>query len=78
MTIKLSEANFWKLRALCTDTQRLQVMVQTAQLALAEAQRKQQGFLSDLALQHGFNENASPFQLDDAMGTLTISEEAKV
>ena len=49
MTHQLDALSFWKLRALCTDTQRLIALAQQAQAAALAAEKKQQAYLAELA-----------------------------
>lgn len=74
MKIELPREDYWKLRALCGDTQRLQVLMQAASEQLRHAQAKQEAYLADLALERGFLEKPGTFHLDDETLTLNIPE----
>jgi hypothetical protein len=74
MKITLDSAAYWKLRAVCGDTQRLQVMQQAIAEQIGTAQKKQAALVADLALEHGFPENPPTFQMDDETLTINIPE----
>jgi tRNA pseudouridine-54 N-methylase len=75
MTHSLDPVVFWRLRAACGDTQRLQVLAQATMEALKTAQRKQDDLVLQLALEHGFDPKAS-FVLEDDTLTIVLPEGA--
>ena len=75
MTHSLDPVVFWRLRAACGDTQRLQVIAQTTMEALKLAQKKQDDLVIPLALEYGFDPK-SGFQLDDDTLTMFLPEGA--
>lgn len=75
MTHSLDPVVFWRLRAVCADTQRLQVLAQATMEALKTAQRKQDDAVTQLALHQGFDPK-SQFVLDDETETITLPEGA--
>jgi hypothetical protein len=76
--LTLGAEAYWKLRALCCDTQRLQVMQQAVTEQIATAKRKQDACLADLALEHGLPEHLLAFSLEDDTLTLVIPEGLQV
>jgi hypothetical protein len=76
--VTLDAEEYWKLRAICGDTQRLQVMLQAVNEQLKVAQSKQDACLADLALAHGLLETLPTFQLDDATLSLVMPEASRV
>ncbi len=75
MTLTLDPLVFWRLRAICGDTQRLQILAQSTMDALKQAQRKQDDAVTQLALHHGFDPKAN-FVLDDETETVTLPDGA--
>lgn len=75
MTLRLEPVVFWRLRAVCGDTQRLQAIAQATLDALKLAQRKQDDAVTQLALHHGFDPHTN-FVLDDETESLTLPEGA--
>jgi hypothetical protein len=76
--LTLDADQYWKLRALCSDTQRLQVMQQAVTEQIATAKRKQDACLADLALEHGLPEHLVAFSLEDDTLTVVIPEGLQV
>lgn len=75
--ISLDPLVFWRLRAVCTETQRLQAVAAHTMDALKQAQRKQDDAVTQLALHHGFDPH-TPFVLDDETEMLTLPEGATI
>jgi hypothetical protein len=75
MKLTLDPLVFWRLRAVCADTQRLQVVAQATLDALKIAQAKQDDLVTQCALHHGFDPK-SQFVLEDATESLTLPEGA--
>jgi hypothetical protein len=70
----LEPAEFWKIRALGSETQRAQL---AANVAVGRAQAKQDAVLAELAAKYGFDPKSPTFTLDDDTLTLTIADEKK-
>jgi hypothetical protein len=70
VTKTLDAAAYWKLRALCSDTQRFAVAVQAARDAFAAAQQKQAALL----VEYGLDATAATFTLDDDALAVTFPE----
>jgi hypothetical protein len=70
MTRPLEAVDYWKLRALCTDAQRAELVAVHARDALATARQKQAAALRALALDPA----APTFTLDDDALTITIPD----
>jgi hypothetical protein len=66
----LEAAAYWKLRALCSDTQRCEVLARQARDALAIAQAKQTAALTAC----GIDAQIPTFTLDDDTCTITVPE----
>ena len=75
MKLKLDPLVFWRLRAVCADTQRLQAIAQHTMDALKIAQQKQDDAVTQLALHHGFDPKTA-FVLDDDTEMITLPEGA--
>jgi hypothetical protein len=75
MTHQLDDLAFWRLRALCTDTQRLVVIAQQAREAAITAEKKQNAFLAELAKTHDIDPaTLGQYTLDDETRTLTTPD----
>jgi hypothetical protein len=73
MTHQLDDLTFWKLRALCTDTQRLAAIAQQAHAAALAAEKKQNAYLAELAKTNGIEPaTLAQYVLDDDALTLTV------
>lgn len=70
MTRSFDPAVYWKLRAVCTDTQRALAVAQQAQAVFAAATAKQAALLAEL----GLDAKAASFQLDDDALSVTFPE----
>jgi hypothetical protein len=70
MTHTFEPVVYWKLRALCTETQRCAMLAQHAQESLLAANGKQVALLTEL----GLDPKTPNFTLNDEMFTLTIPE----
>jgi hypothetical protein len=70
MTRTLEAADYWKLRALCSDTQRCEVLARQARDTLATAHGKQAAALTAL----GLDPAAPTFTLDDDTLAITVPE----
>lgn len=70
MTRTLDAADYWKLRAICSEAQRCELIVLTARDTLASAHKKQTDVLTAL----GLDAKAPSFTLDDDTLTITVPE----
>jgi hypothetical protein len=70
MTRTLDAPTYWKLRALCSDTQRCEVLAGQARAALATAHHKQTTALTEL----GLDPQTPTFSLDDDTLTITVPD----
>jgi hypothetical protein len=73
MKLTLDPLVFWRLRAVCADTQRLQVLAQQTLEALKQAQAKQDDLVTQCALHHGFDPKTT-FVLEDATESVTLPD----
>ena len=70
MTRTLEAAVYWKVRALCADTQRCEVLAVQARAALTAAHSKQTAALVEV----GLDAQTPTFTLDDETCTITVPE----
>jgi hypothetical protein len=70
MTRTLDAVEYWKLRAICSEAARCEVLALQARDALATAHKKQNAQLAAL----GFDPMAPTFTLDDDTLTITIPD----
>jgi hypothetical protein len=70
MTRTLDAAVYWKLRAICSEAQRCDVLARQARADLAAAYKKQAEALTDL----GLEAQLPTFTLDDEALTITVPE----
>ncbi len=70
MTRTLDAADYWKLRAICSEAQRCELLAVHARNDLAVALKKQTAALADL----GIDPAAPSFTLDDETLTVTIPD----
>jgi hypothetical protein len=70
MTRTLEAAAYWRLRALCSETQRLELIAVHARAELASAHKKQTAALVALEL----DPKAPTFSLDDDTLSITVPE----
>jgi hypothetical protein len=66
----LAAADYWKLRAICSETQRCEVIALQARNELVAAHKKQEAALAAL----GLDPKAPTFSLDDDTLTLTMPD----
>jgi hypothetical protein len=69
--VSLSKADFWKLKSLC---QKVDLVVQTAQTAIGQAENERNAFLTKLGREHGFDPTAT-WGLDDKTTSLLPPKE---
>lgn len=72
MTRTLDAADYWKLRALCSDAQRCETLALQARDALTIARQKQAAALTAL----GLDPKLPSFTLDDEPCTITVPDVA--
>ena len=70
MTKTLPACDYWKVRAICSEAQRCELIVITARDALTAAHKKQTAVLADL----GLDATAPSFVLDDDTLSITFPE----
>ena len=70
MTCTLDAAKYWRLRAICSEAQRCELLAVHARNDLAVALKKQTAALADL----GIDPAAPSFTLDDDACTITIPD----
>ena len=70
MTRTLDAADYWKLRAVCSEAQRAELLALHARGELAAAQKKQTAALVAL----GLDPQTPTFALDDDTLTITVPE----
>jgi hypothetical protein len=70
MTRTLEAAAYWRLRAICSEAQRCELIARQARVELAAAVQKQTAVLIDL----GLDAAAPTFTLDDDTLTITVPE----
>jgi hypothetical protein len=70
MTHTLDAAVYWKLRAICSEAQRCELLALQARAELATAHKKQTAALVEL----GLDASAPSFSLDDETLTLTVPD----
>ena len=70
MTKTIEPAAYWKLRAICSDAQRAELVAVHARADLATARQKQAGALREL----GIDPAAPTFSLDDDTLTVTVPD----
>jgi hypothetical protein len=70
MTRTLDAADYWKLRAVCSEAQRCELLALQARTAMADAYKKQTAVLAAL----GLDPQPPTFSLDDDTLTITIPE----
>jgi hypothetical protein len=70
VTKTLDAAPYWKLRAICSDTQRCSVAALAARDAFMAAQQKQAALLTE----YGLDAKAETFTLDDDTLTITFPD----
>jgi hypothetical protein len=70
MTRTLEAVDYWKLRAICSEASRCEVLALQARAELATAHKKQTAQLAAL----GFDPTAPTFTLDDDTLTITIPD----
>jgi hypothetical protein len=70
MTRTLEAADYWRLRAICSEAQRCELLALQARAELATAQKKQTAALVAL----GLDASAPSFSLDDDTLTITVPE----
>jgi hypothetical protein len=69
-TRTLDAADYWKLRAICSEAQRCELIARQARVELAAAAQKQTAVLIDL----GLDAAAPTFTLDDDTLTITVPD----
>jgi hypothetical protein len=70
MTRTLEAADYWKLRAICGEAQRCELLALHARQELATALKKQTAALVEL----GLDASAPSFTLDDDTLTITVPD----
>jgi hypothetical protein len=70
MTRTLAAVAYWRLRAICSEAQRCELIARQARVELAAAVQKQTAVLIDL----GLDAAAPTFTLDDDTLTITVPE----
>jgi hypothetical protein len=70
MTRTLEAAAYWRLRAICSEAQRCELLALQARAELATAHKKQTAALVEL----GLDASAPSFSLDDETLTLTVPD----
>jgi hypothetical protein len=70
MTRTLDAIDYWKLRAICSEASRCEILALQARDALTIAHKKQNAQLAAL----GFDPQAPTFALDDDTLTITIPD----
>jgi hypothetical protein len=70
MTRTLEAADYWRLRAICSEAQRCELLALQARAELATAHKKQTAALVEL----GLDASAPSFSLDDETLTLTVPD----
>ena len=70
MTRTLEPVDYWRLRAICSEAQRCEVLALQARADLAAAHKKQNTILAAL----GFDPAAPTFTLDDDTLTITVPD----
>jgi hypothetical protein len=70
MTRTLEAADYWRLRAICSEAQRCELLALQARAELATATKKQTAALVEL----GLDASAPSFSLDDDTLTITVPE----
>jgi hypothetical protein len=70
MTATLDAAGYWKLRAICAEAQRCEVLALQARADLARAHKQQEATLVAL----GLDPKMPTFSLDDDTLTITVPD----
>jgi hypothetical protein len=70
MTRTLEAADYWRLRAICSEAQRCELLALHARQEFATAHKKQTAALVEL----GLDPAAPSFSLDDDTLTITVPE----
>jgi hypothetical protein len=70
LTRTLDAADYWKLRAVCSEAQKCEALAYQAREAFAAAYKKQTATLAAL----GLDPKAPTFTLDDDALTITVPE----
>jgi hypothetical protein len=70
MTRTLEAAAYWRLRAICSEAQRCELLALQARAEFATAHKKQTAALVEL----GLDGSAPSFSLDDDTLTITVPE----